>query len=258
LKRVQHNGLIYYQFDLWPRLTHGIFTRHGGVSCQPWASLNTGGTVGDDVNAVQTNHELMYSTLKANSRRTCTVWQVHGADTVIVDGPVRGRRWIALADGMVTDREDTPLVMRFADCAPILLHDPVQGVIGISHAGWRGTVTGAASSAVKTMIQAYGCKPDDIQAGIGPCIGPQRYQVGEEVVEAVRSYYHTTDGLIRRDPTDGSAYLDLWEANRRDLQNAGVRQIETATICTATNTQDFFSHRAESGRTGRFGVVMSL
>lgn len=258
LKRINHKNLIYYQFDYWPDLTHGIFTRHGGTSAQPWASLNVGGTVGDDVAVVRQNHELMYDALNVRRERACTVWQVHGADVVIVDGPAHGRRWVALADAMVTDKEDTPLVMRYADCTPILLCDPVKGVIGIAHAGWRGTVTGAAANTARTMMQAYGCKPVDIQAGIGPSIGPEHYQVGEEVVAAVEAYYGDTDGLIRRDPDDGTAYLNLWEANRLDLERAGVEQVEIAGICTASNTDEFFSHRAEAGRTGRFGVVMSL
>ncbi|MBC7871840.1 MAG: peptidoglycan editing factor PgeF [Chitinophagaceae bacterium] len=258
MQKICHDQLAYYQFRQWPNLKHGIFTRTGGVSAAPWASLNMGGTVGDDPQAVWQNHVLMYEALKIEQTRICTVWQVHGADTVIVDGPVRGRRWIALADGMVTDKPDTPLVMRYADCTPLMFRDPVQGVIGIAHAGWRGTVIGAGVSVVRTMIQAYGSKPTDIQAGIGPCIGPERYQVGAEVVTAVHQHFGTIDGLIHYDPLDGTAYFDLWAANKRDLQGAGVEQIEVAEICTATHTDEFFSHRAEQGRTGRFGAVLTL
>ncbi|HEX2906748.1 MAG TPA: peptidoglycan editing factor PgeF [Phototrophicaceae bacterium] len=258
MERFIQDKLIYYQFSLWPQLKHGIFTRQGGVSQAPWASLNLGGNVGDDAKAVRQNHERMYAVLNLNEKRACTVWQVHSADIVLVNGPVPNRRWLALADGMVTDCPDTPLAMRFADCTPLLFYDPVQGVIGMAHAGWRGTVQGVGANTIRTMAQAYGCKPANIQAGIGPSIGPRRFQVGEEVVAAVQSYLGTAPGLIRRDPDDGSAYLDLWEANRRDLQRAGVEQIEIAGICTAERTDEFFSHRAEKGRTGRFGAVLSL
>lgn len=258
MRRLADGELVYYQFSLWPDLKHGIFTRHGGVSVAPWASLNLGGNVGDDPAAVRQNHDRMYAALRLDSSRACTVWQVHSADTVLANGPVRGRRWLALADGMITDQLDTPLAMRFADCTPLLFYDPAQGVIGIAHAGWRGTAQGIGANTVRAMVQAYGCKPSNIQAGIGPSIGPRRYQVGEEVVAAVQAHFGTTDGLIRRDPADGTAYLDLWEANRRDLQCAGVEQIEVAGICTAERTNEFFSHRAEQGRTGRFGAVLSL
>ena len=258
MKRVHSGDLIYYQFDLWPELVHGIFTRKGGTSVAPWNSLNLGGNVGDDPKAVRRNHELMYAALDLSERRACTVWQVHSADVVLVTNPVRGRRWLALADGMITDHPDTPLAMRYADCTPLLFYDPTKGVIGIAHAGWRGTVQGIARHMVKAMAQAYGCKPSNIQAGIGPSIGPDRYQVGEEVVAAVREYFGVVDGLIRRDPSDGTAYFNLWAANHLDLERAGVEQIEVAAICTAQRTDEFFSHRAEKGRTGRFGVVLSL
>jgi YfiH family protein len=250
--------MVYYRFTMWAGLRHGIFTRKGGISPAPWSSLNLGGNVGDAASVVRHNHDLMYAATGVNGSRACTVWQVHSADTLIVNGPVRGRRWMALADGMVTDRPDTPLTMRFADCTPLLFHDPVQGVIGIAHAGWRGTVMGVGANTVGAMVQAYGCKPSNIQAGIGPSIGPKRYQVGEEVVEAVQTYFGTTENLIQRDPADGTAYLNLWAANHLDLQRVGVEQIEVAGICTAEHTDEFFSHRAEKGRTGRFGAVLSL
>lgn len=252
------NGLRYYQFELWPQLRHGVFTRHGGVSAAPWASLNLGGNVGDSPKAVRQNHERMYATLGVADERACSVWQVHSADVVLANGPVRGRRWLALADAMITDQVDTPLSMRFADCVPLLFHDPVRGVIGMAHAGWRGTVQGVGANTVRAMVEAYGCQPRDIQVGIGPSIGPEHYQVGEEVVAAVRDYFGSDDGLIRRDPADDTAYLDLWMANRRDLERAGVEQIEIAGMCTATHTDEFFSHRAEKGKTGRFGAVISL
>ncbi len=258
MKQVVNANLVYYQFDQWTGVKQGIFTRRGGISAAPWNSLNLGGNVGDDPAAVRHNHELIYKELDLNAKQTCTVWQVHSADVIIANGPVEGRRWIALADSMVTDKPDTPLFMRFADCTPILFYDPVQQVIGMAHGGWRGTVQGVAANTVWAMVQGYGCRPEDIQAGIGPAIGPDVYQVGEEVVAAVGDYFGTTDGLIRRDTNDGTAYLNLWEANRRDLERAGVRQIEIAEICTATHTDEFFSHRAEKGRTGRFGAVLSL
>lgn len=258
MRRIIHETLQYYQFDQWPELTHGVFTRHGGVSQTPWASLNMGGNVGDDPKAVRQNHERMYAALGVPDERACSVWQVHSADVIIATGPVRQRRWLALADAMVTDRADTPLSMRFADCTPLLFHDPVQGVIGMAHAGWRGTVQGVGANVVRVMVQSYGCKPANIQAAVGPSIGPEHYQVGEEVVAAVQNYFGTVDGLIERDARDGTAYLNLWAANCLDLQRAGVEQVEIAGICTFKENADFYSHRAEKGRTGRFGAVIAL
>jgi YfiH family protein len=252
------NGLRYYQFPSFDGINHAIFTRRGGVSTAPFDSLNTGGNVGDDPKAVRANHERMYQALNMDETRACTVWQVHSVDTIIADRPVKGRRWLAAADAMITDRVGTPLSMRFADCTPIMLVDRAKGVIGIAHAGWRGTVKGMAGNVAKAMIRAYGCKPLDIQAGIGPSIGPNKYQVGEEVVKAARAHFGDIDGLFRRDPNDNTAYFDLWAANERDLRRVGVEQVEIAGICTAENTDEFFSHRAEHGQTGRFGALISL
>jgi hypothetical protein len=258
LERNSKNGLIYYRFHQWQTLTHGIFTRLGGVSVAPFAALNLGGNVGDDAAAVRENHVRMYDALGVEDTHACTVWQVHSADVVVVRRASDVRRWLARADAMVTDRHGVPLSMRFADCTPLLFHDPVRGVIGMAHAGWRGTVQGVGAQTVKTMVETYGCQPRDIQAAIGPSIGPECYQVGEEVVAAAYQHFGTLNGLIHRDPQDNTAYFDLWAANALDLRRAGVEQIEIAGMCTASNTNEFYSHRAEKGATGRFGAVMCL
>lgn len=259
MQRVVSDGLVYYTFAMWAHtpFKHGIFTRHGGVSTTPWDALNLGGTVGDAVEAVAENHRRMYQTLDVNQKRVCTVWQVHGADTVIANEPIPNRKWLNRADGMVTNQPGTPLAMRFADCVPLLFYDSSKEVIGVAHAGWRGTLGGAQLSVIDTMREAFGCNPADIQVGIGPSIGPDHYQVGEEVVEAASALFDDLTGVIRR-AEDGSAYLNLWEANRRILEKAGVGEIEVAELCTATHTDEFFSHRAEKGKTGRFGAVVSL
>jgi YfiH family protein len=260
LQRSNGSGPLYYQFDRWldtPEITHAIFTRKGGTSAAPWDSLNVGGTVGDDPEAVRRNLALVYEALELDARRACTVWQVHSADAVIADECPPGRRWLARADAMVTNRPGVALTMRFADCVPILFYDPKHQALGIAHAGWRGTVTQVAVRALRAMYTAYGSDPGDVQAAIGPSIGPDRYQVGPEVVEAVERAFGTSDGLIRR-ASDGSAYLNLWEANRLALERAGVRQIEVAGICTASNVDEFYSHRAERGHTGRFGAIIAL
>ena len=260
MERVTREGLTYYRFGGWEGIRHGVFTRQGGASRAPFDSLNLGGNVGDDPKAVRQNHERMYATLGVDDAKACTVWQALSADVVIANQPVSGRRWLAHADGLMTDRVGLPLSMRFADCTPILYHDPRNGVIAIAHAGWRGTVQGIAGIVIRAMVSAYGCDPADIRAGIGPAIGPNKYQVGEEVVAAVQEHFGTTAGLIRRDATDGTAYLNLWAANQLDLERAGVlsEHIDVAGLCTAEHVDEFFSHRQEKGKTGRFGAVIAL
>ncbi|MFQ3535127.1 MAG: peptidoglycan editing factor PgeF [Aggregatilineales bacterium] len=261
MQRVEPSGgAIYYQFEQWanePALKHAIFTRLGGSSQAPFATLNVGSTVGDDPAHVRANLSKIYETLSMDGRCACTVWQVHSADCIVVERPHPTQSWLAQADGMVTNRPNLPLIMRFADCVPILLYDPKRRAIGIGHAGWRGTVGGMAQSLLHMMKAAYGTQPADVQAAIGPSISAARYQVGQEVVQAVASALGGADGLIHRDE-HGHSYFDLWEANRRALEHAGVRQIEMSGLCTATHTHEFYSHRAENGKTGRFAAVFML
>lgn len=258
MERCQVDDLQFYQSEFFDDIRHGIFTRHGGLSPAPWSGLNVGGTVGDDVETVRANHALMYKTLDINPDNACTTWQVHGADVVMADSPIEGRKWVARADGIMTDNPDVPLVMRFADCVPLLFYDPHVKAIGVAHGGWRGTVQGMGKNMIRAMQQAYGSQPSNIRVVIGPSISIDNFQVGEEVVDAFSVAFGDMDGLMRRDKTDGTAYIDLWEANRRDLASIGVKDIEISGICTYQNTDDFYSHRAEKGKTGRFGVVMQL
>lgn len=262
IKVQQADGPVHYQFRQWAdsaTLVHGIFTRLGGVSATPFDTLNVGGTVGDDPAAVQENQRRIYLALKLDADRACTVWQVHSADVVMAEARAPGRRWLARADGMITNRPGVALTMRFADCVPILFHDPVKRAIGVAHAGWRGTVAQVAANTIGAMGDAFGCDPADIRAAIGPSIGPERYQVGPEVVEAAGSAFGSLHDIIHY-ADDHSAYFNLWGANRLALERAGVPpdQIEVASICTATHINEFYSHRAEHGKTGRFCAVIAL
>jgi YfiH family protein len=161
------------------------------------------------------------------------------------------------ADIILTDKPGVTLMMRFADCVPILLYDPVCKVVGIAHAGWMGTVRGTASAAVEAMHGRFGSDPTDIQAAIGPSIGPDHYEIGPDVILQVRKAFgpETEELLVTQ---ANSTFFNLWAANRKTLEKAGVRKIETAGICTACHTEDWFSHRAERGRTGRFGAMIAL
>jgi hypothetical protein len=215
--------------------------------------------VGDDPAAVEQNAQLMYGSLNLVREQACTVWQVHGEKVVYAKEALPDRHWLDQADAIITDQVDLPLNLRFADCVPILFYDPVKHVLGLAHAGWRGTVGGVTAGTVRAMADQFGSRPADLQAAIGPSISVKAYQVGEEVVGAVQAAFGTLDGLVQR-ASDGSAYLDLWACNRLALERAGVasHNIEISGVCTATHTDEFFSHRAEKGKTGRFGAVMAL
>jgi YfiH family protein len=262
MHRENHNNLVYYQFEALagaPDLVHGIFTRLGGTSSGPFNSLNVGSTVGDDLVNVQQNRQLMAQAMGYQDADTRTTWQVHSADVLVLQDR-SPQPWPPIqSDAVITAQTALPLVMRFADCVPLFFYDPVKRVIGMAHAGWRGTVAGVGPATIQTMQDAFGCQPEDIIAGIGPSIGPDRYEVGPEVTAQVQEAFEDSAGLVLPPPGDGrNPRLDLWEANRRALAGAGVGQVEVAGICTASNTREFYSHRAEHGNTGRFGALIAL
>ena len=258
MDRVERAGLIFYQNLEWGGLAHGIFTRHGGVSESQWTSLNVGGSNGDNAAAVAENHRRMYRAADVNGDNAVTTWLVHSVETVDLERPPNGNWQLPKADAIITRLTSVPLVMRFADCVPILLYDPATPAIGLGHAGWRGTVRGMAGKMVEAMRHSFSSNPSDIEAVIGPAISQRNYQVGDEVVAAALSHYGCDSELVWRDPTEGSSYLDLWLANQLDLERSGVRKIKVLRICTYDKVADFYSHRAENGQTGRFGVVISL
>jgi len=252
------NGLRYYQFNIFKGhpVFHAVLTRQGGVSKGPFASLNTGGTVGDDPDAVMQNHQRIYETLGFDFSSRYDVWQVHGTEIHCTDAPRGADTPHPKADGILTDNPKVTLFMRFADCVPILLFDPRKKVAGIIHAGWQGTYQKIAKAAVEKMATCYGSDPKDMLAGIGPSICQKCYEVGSEVVAAFeRSFGEAGKKFFTT--RNGGHHLDLWTANQEILKSSGVEQIEVAELCTACHLEDWYSHRAEKGKTGRFGVLMA-
>ena len=254
----QQDGLRYYVFDIFPRaVMQAVFTRQGGVSPAPWESLNVGGTVGDDPARVRENRLRSFAALGRTLDSLFDVWQVHSVEAVCAEAPRPANAVHQKADIILTDKPEVTLYMRFADCVPILLYDSQEGVVAMAHAGWLGTVRGAAPAAVRTMRERYGSKPEDILAAIGPSIGPDHYEVGPDVVAQVeRAFGPEAKRLI--ESRGGRTYFDLWAANRLQLEESGIERIEVAGICTACHLDDWFSHRAEKGKTGRFGALIAL
>lgn len=260
----QPDGIRYFTFDSFTAagVLHGAIGRQGGVSLEPWASLNVGATVGDDLANVRENRRRSFQALGRPLGTLFDVWQVHSADVVCADAPRPPEQEHVRADAILTDRPGVTLFMRFADCVPIFLFDPQRKVAGLAHAGWMGTVRGTVAAAVKAMQDCYHSRPQDILAGIGPSIAAHHYEVGPEVAGQVRAAFGLdAAALLQPSPgSNGSGHMlfDLWAANRLLLERAGVQQVEIAGVCTACHTEDWYSHRAEKGRTGRFGAVIAV
>ena len=254
----QVGSLRLYQFASLDRsgLVHAVFTRRGGVSKGRWSSLNVGAMVGDDPEHVRENRRRLFESIGRKQESVYEVWQVHSARVIVVDGP-RGDAQIEKADAMVTDDPNVTLLMRFADCVPILIHDEVRRAVGIAHAGWLGTTRKVAAELVRTMKRVYGCDPKHMRAAIGPSIAAHHYEVGPEVEQAVQRSF----GLQAKQHLwykNGRIHLDLWSANRALVESEGVSQIEVSELCSACALDDWYSHRGEHGKTGRFGVGIAL
>jgi YfiH family protein len=255
------NDLVYYRiraFDAYPKLAQAIFTRQGGTSHKPFDSLNLGSSVGDDPRRVSQNFHRACRVVETTPEQTVACHLTHSADVFVVDHRNR-QRVMGYGDSLVTGTPGIYLAMRFGDCTPLIFFDPVRGATGLAHAGWRGTMKNVAGTTVEAMVEQLGCWPENIVAVIGPAIGPCCYEVGPDVmVEAERSFREPGTLFSRRNGRADRAHFNMWEANRRQLAACGVAQIIQPEMCTACHTDLFFSHRAEKGRTGRFGVMVGL
>ncbi len=184
------------------------------------------------------------------------VYQVHSTEIIFTDHPLHANETHLKADGIITDVPGITLLMRFADCVPILLYDPSHHAIGICHAGWLGTIHKIAERVVLEMHKHFKSDPGELTVVIGPSIGPDHYFVKPDVIEKVRaSFGESSDMLSQR---EGKTYFDLWKANQLVLNDAGVYNIEVTGICTQCHVDDWYSHRGEHGSTGRFGIVIGL
>jgi YfiH family protein len=257
--RIEANGVPYYTFEALAghrELVHAVFTRLGGVSASPYEALNIGHAVGDDPHAVQANHRLVYETLGLSSADVVTARQVHSNGVALVDAKDAGRV-VPETDALVTAVPGVFLLLRFADCLPILLYDPEKRIVGIGHAGWRGTAATVAQQMILVMVESLGSDPAQLIASLGPAIGPCCYRVGEDVVEAIAPTLQDRQRAIQH-WGNGAFSLDLWEANQQHLLSQGVRSVETSRICTACHAGEFFSHRADGGTTGRFAAIIGM
>jgi polyphenol oxidase len=254
-----HDGVIYHSYsslDVYPELVHGITTRHGGASKGPYASLNLSHWVGDDRDDVSENLERAHRALGLRRSMTVQANQCHSTSVHLATSADCGQA-VPNCDILMTNEPDVPMMLRYADCTPVLLFDPDHHAVAVVHSGWRGTVQGAARVAVESMAEHFGTRPAQLVAVIGPSIGPCCYEVGDEVVDAVRAAFSDPEQLIPKGYA-GRHHFDLWAANEHWLAEAGVTQIEQAQTCTACHHSDFFSHRADHGKTGHFAAFVAL
>lgn len=268
LTRRERNGVAWFAcpgLGAPDKVVAAVSSRHGGVSVDSFASLNLSYAVGDDAARVRENRRRFAEAIGISEPRVVCAAQVHGNRVVYADERNAGagyeRRETAIpdADGLITDRPGVALWLGFADCVPILAYDPERRAVGIAHAGWRGTLGCIARELVESMEARLGSRRSDLNLVVGPSIGPCCYEIGQDVRNAFEQSWDDVDGLFLAGE-NGKQRLDLWEANRRLLLRAGVpaSNVLVSARCTACNETDFFSHRAQRGRAGRFAAVIAL
>lgn len=198
----------------------------------------------------------MAADLGFDAARLCYCVQAHRTELAIIDAPAPGRR-LEDYDAVITDQPSVPIMTFSADCPLILAFDPLRRVVGLVHASWRCTCAFATRQLIETMQRRMACDPLRILAGIGPSAGPGQYEVKKDVFDAAVDLPQRARFFIRRGER---MFFDLWAANRAQLEAAGLRgeNIETAGICTMTDTELFYSFRREGAGCGHFGLMAGM
>ncbi len=235
-------------------ITHGFCTRWGGTSEERLTDFNFGVQVGDSEEHLEHNRERLRTAFDLPRDNPATVSQVHGDRLLIIDETTQRLDSTAYLpyDGILTAVQGIAIGIKTADCVPLLIADRMKRIIGVVHAGWRGTASGIAPNAIERMIHVFASDPNDIIVAIGPSIGPCCYEVDASVFHA----FDNTPAQQRAFTPGrraGKWMCNLPAANRLQLLHTGIppENIFSADICTSCRHDIFYSHRAEEGNTGR-------
>ncbi len=243
---------------------NGFSTRLGGVSAMPSDALSLAGFNDDAAENILENRR-RFLKLFPGDWELGGCWQVHGADVRVVHTkeeakPAENQQGDTIfCDVIVSDVKGVLAGVKTADCVPILLGDPVTGAFAAVHAGWRGTLATAVLAGVERLAKEYDTNPESLRVAIGASAGPCCYEVGSEVIEAFTNRFPDGEKLFT--PTrPGHATVDLLQANRAQLESAGVspERIHIAPICTMCHTDLFFSYRKEKSLHGKVGRLMAV
>ena len=269
-RNVERGGVPYLSFKALEdtgMVINGFSTRLGGASKGRFATMNFSYSRKDDPADVLENFTRMADALGVERDRMVVSYQTHTTNVRRVTredegkGVIRERDYRNV-DGLITDVPGITLVTFYADCVPLYLVDPVHHAIGLSHSGWRGTVRRMGQVTMDSMKEAFGTRPEDVTACIGPSICRDCFEVGEEVAEAFADAFDPKyrDALYRANAKPGKYQLDLWKANEIIFQEAGVpkEQIHTTNICTMCNSDYLFSHRRVGEERGNLAAFLSI
>ena len=249
---MQVEGALIPDWTAGARVGALMSTRAGGVSAAPFDSLNLGRSAGDERGAVDENRRRFAAALGARP-----VWlsQVHGARVLRLMADTGNASTRAEADAAITTVSGLACTVMVADCLPVLFAAPEGRGVGAAHAGWRGLAGGVLEATVAALCEAAACTPRELQAWLGPCIGPRRFEVGADVLDAFGGGPH----FRPRPRPDGAMrwVADLAGLARERLGAAGLTQISGGAWCTVEDASRFFSFRRD-GVTGRMAAAIWL
>jgi YfiH family protein len=247
-----NNDIKIYQHKNFneDNITYAFTGRSGGVSEEPFSSLNLAFHVGDNLDQATKNRELLSENLGFDFDKLSWASQVHG-DNIFILRNEKEAGFLGEYDGIITNLHNFPVMTLFADCIPVLLHDPEKNVVATIHAGWKGTFLEIALKAVHIMSSEFGSKPENIKALIGPGICKDHYEVSEELIRDFSAKFPEA-------VNDDLKNLDLRKINFHILKKAGLKKIYDMEICTSCDNKNFFSYREEKGITGRFAALIML
>ncbi|MEM7103015.1 MAG: peptidoglycan editing factor PgeF [Bacteroidota bacterium] len=237
-------------FQSFSGLVAAESTRNGGVSPEPYVSLNLGLYTEDDTENVKRNRQLLFNDLGIAEKQIAASYQVHGDEILLVESPGQMHGF----DALITDKKGIFLSVKAADCTPILVFDPVKSAVAAIHAGWRGTVKSIALKTILEMQANFGTNPEDCLAYIGTCIDECDFEVDADVAD------HFSTEFKRWDAQKQKFLVDLKAANRQQLLESGLisTNIEVSSFSTIQHNDRYFSHRKEKGLTGRMLAIIGL
>ncbi|MBN2220579.1 MAG: peptidoglycan editing factor PgeF [Vallitaleaceae bacterium] len=259
-------NITFRLFSEYTELKHAYSTREGGVSEGCFSSLNLGFFRGDEEERVLENYRRFAQTLGLELDQLVLSNQVHGAEIYHIKKHDAGKGFtkrndIIGVDGFITKELGLGLVTLYADCVPLFFYDPKQKVIGLAHAGWKGSALKIAKKMIDEMVSYYGCNPKDVLVGIGPSIGPCCYEVSEDVK---KEFDFLAGSVIMTKIVskiaNGKYKLNLWQINKEILLQAGVleKHIEISALCTKCDSNRFFSHREMGVNRGSQAAIIAL
>lgn len=231
-----------HPFLIHPTIQHGFFTRKGGVSIGPFASLNISYSSGDDPVNILENRKRAIDHLGLNPNNLIINKQIHSNIAVYVHKPYEGREEEVNADGLVTDQPNLVLGIMGADCPPVLFADYEHGIIGAAHAGWKGALSGILESTIDLMVEK-GAKLENIKAVIGPAINQNSYEVSQPFVAGFLEKNQNYDVFFKKGNKENHFYFNVKDFCAHRLKQRGVKHIDIMPFDTYSNPLLFFSYR---------------